>query len=82
MERQAVHLRGQHAIKLHISTSLKSRLSELSVALDRPLADVCRTLLWMGLPILEGMESAHRYGQGWWNDKVGGEAIDTLEETT
>lgn len=82
MEHKAAQLRGQHAIKLYVSTDLKTRLGELSVVLDRPLADICRTLLWMGMPILEGMEAAHRHGRTWWKNKVGGEPMDTLEETT
>lgn len=51
-------LRGHHALKIQVSTDLKTRLDELSKALDRPLADVCRTLLWMGLPIAEGIEES------------------------
>jgi hypothetical protein len=75
-------LRGQHAVKLFVSTELKARLAALSEALGRPLADVTRTLIWMGLPILEGMESAHRRGSRWWIRRVAGEDDPPIEETT
>ena len=75
-------LRGQHAIKLFVSTDLKARLSVLAETLGRPLADVTRTLIWMGLPILEGMESAHQRGSRWWIQRVGGEVTDSIEETS
>jgi hypothetical protein len=55
-------LRGQHSIKLFVSTEMKTRLAALAAELDRPLAEVCRTLMAMGLPILEGAEAARRSG--------------------
>lgn len=60
---EATRLRGRHAIKLFVSTELKVRLQQMSQALDRPLADVCRTLLWIGLPILEGLETSRRLAE-------------------
>jgi predicted DNA-binding protein len=75
-------LRGQHAIKLFVSTELKARLSVLSDELGRPLADVARTLIWMGLPIMEGMDAAHRRGSRWWLNRVSGKSVDALEEIT
>jgi hypothetical protein len=75
--------RGQHALKLFVSTELKARLGTLSESLDRPLADVCRTLLWIGLPILEGLDSAQQRGTDWWVRRFQtGEQDDTLETTS
>ena len=75
-------LRGQHAIKLFVSTELKGRLAALSQQLGRPLADVSRTLIWMGLPILEGMESAQSRGSRWWVKQIGHSGDETVEETS
>ena len=76
-------LRGQHAVKLFVSTDMKARLSALSESLDRPLADVCRTLMWMGLPILEGIDQAQARGATWWTKRFQSEGeTDSLEETT
>ncbi|MCH8992114.1 MAG: hypothetical protein IIA44_10260 [Acidobacteria bacterium] len=80
-------LRGRHAVKLFVSTELKARLAALSESLGRPLADITRTLIWMGLPILEGMETAHHRGSRWWARRVRGESDDpvsddTIEETS
>jgi len=55
-------LRGEHAVKINVSTELKTSLEKMAKSMDRPLADVCRTLLWMGLPILEGMDESRRRG--------------------
>ncbi len=60
MTKQA--LRGEHALKINISTDLKMSLENLAKTMDRPLADVCRILLWMGLPVLEGIDEARRRG--------------------
>ncbi len=56
------NLRGEHALKLFISTELKSHLETLSKRLERPVADVCRMLMWMGLPMLEGLDESRRRG--------------------
>ena len=56
------HLRGEHALKFKISADLKANLERLAKLTDRPLADVCRTLLWMSLPIMEGLDESRRRG--------------------
>ena len=55
-------LRGDHALKINISTELKTNLERLAKLTDRPLADVCRTLMWMSLPIMEGLDESRRRG--------------------
>lgn len=79
-----IHLHGQHAVKLYVSTELKTRVQAVAESLDRPFADVCRQLMWIALPIIEGMQDAQQRGTKWWlasigdqEDKHGG----TLEET-
>lgn len=77
------HLRGQHAVKLFLSTELKARISTAAESLDRPFAEVCRHLLWMALPILEGMQDAQQRGTRWWLNNISGEKSepeDRLEE--
>jgi len=78
------HLRGQHAVKLYLSTDLKARINAVAESLDRPFAEVCRHLMWMALPILEGMQDAQQRGTRWWlssivRDPAG--TSETLEET-
>ena len=76
-------LHRQHALKLYVSTDMKARLAGLAQSLDRPLADVCRTLMWIGLPILEGLDSAQQRGTNWWVRRFhGGDREETIEETT
>jgi hypothetical protein len=78
------HLRGQHAVKLYLSTDLKARINTVAESLDRPFAEVCRHLMWMALPILEGMQDAQQRGTRWWLNSIGrdpGEAKEILEET-
>ena len=57
-------LHGPHAVKLHLSTDLKTRIASLAESLDRPIAEVCRELLFMALPIVEGMHAARAVGNG------------------
>ncbi len=78
-----IRLHGQHAVKLFLSTDLKARIAAVAESLDRPLAEVCRHLLWMALPIVEGMQTAHERGSRWWLAGIANEARDiggSLEE--
>jgi hypothetical protein len=78
------HLRGQHAVKLYLSTDLKARINALAESLDRPFAEVCRHLMWIALPMLEGMQDAQQRGTRWWLNSIGRdsrEAKEVLEET-
>jgi hypothetical protein len=63
-----IKLSGQHATKFFISTELKTRVAAVAEALDRNFADTCRQLIWMGLPVIEGMLEAHERGSRWWMD--------------
>ncbi|HEX9750853.1 MAG TPA: hypothetical protein VGB22_06175 [candidate division Zixibacteria bacterium] len=73
--------RRQHALKVFVSTEMKTRLVALAESLDRPLADVCRALMWAGLPILEGVQHAQNRGADWWIKRTRGDQEGTIEET-
>ena len=51
-------LKGDHLLNIHISYELKEKLKVLSARFDRTLADITRTVLRIGIPILEGMSEA------------------------
>jgi len=68
---QPAKLHGPHAVKLTISTEMKARIMAVADALDRPFAEACRELMWMALPIAEGLQSAHLRGSHWWRRSVG-----------
>jgi hypothetical protein len=76
-------LHGPHAVKLFLSTDLKTRIAALAESLDRPLAEVCRELLFMALPIVEGMQAAQMRGSQWWLAASGCQPDDAepLQET-
>jgi hypothetical protein len=74
--------RGQHALKVFVSTDLRARLGALSDSLDRPMADICRTLLWIGLPIMEGLDQAQQRGADWWVQRFQGSEPDETIGTT
>ena len=79
-----VRLHGQHAVKLYVSTELKMRINTVAESFDRPFAEVCRQLMWMALPIIEGMQNAQQRGTKWWLASIGEEHRETggtLEET-
>ena len=71
---QSARLHGQHAVKLTISTEFKARIQAVADALDRPFAETCRELMWMALPIAEGMQDAHLRGSRWWRRSIGADA--------
>ncbi|MEW5874871.1 MAG: hypothetical protein AB1752_06800 [Candidatus Zixiibacteriota bacterium] len=73
MRSDHVKLSGQHAAKLFMSTELKTRVLAVAEAMDRSFADTCRHLMWMGLPVIEGMLQAHDRGSRWWLGRVMGE---------
>lgn len=75
-----VKLHGPHAVKLTISTELKARVQAVADALDRPFAEACRELIWMALPIAEGMQDAHVRGSRWWRRSIGAEEETNIIE--
>lgn len=51
-------LKGEHCLNVYISTELKLRLSELCRKYDRTSADMVRSLLKIGIPMMEGLSRA------------------------
>lgn len=58
MENSPVKLKGEHCINIFISYELKGKISQLAKRYDRTMADVVRTLIKMGIPILESLTEA------------------------
>ncbi len=50
--------RGEHCLNLFVSFELKERLRTLSVKYDRTLADMVRSVLKIGIPMMEGISES------------------------
>lgn len=50
--------RGDHCLNLSISFELKERLKALSKKYDRTLADMVRSVLKIGIPMMEGISES------------------------
>jgi predicted DNA-binding protein len=51
-------LRGEHCLNVYISYELKAYLSKLARKYDRPMADMVRAILKIGIPVMEGISYA------------------------
>lgn len=51
-------LKGDHLLNIHVSYELKEKLKVLAARYDRTVADITRTILRIGIPIMEGMSEA------------------------
>jgi predicted DNA-binding protein len=51
-------LRGDHNLNLFISYQLKERIMQLAEKYDRTMADMVRTLIKVGIPVMEGLTEA------------------------
>lgn len=49
---------GQHHIGINVSTEMKDRLNALAEKYDRTNADMIRTILKVGIPMMEGLSQA------------------------
>jgi len=58
MENSSAKLKGEHCINIFISYELKEKISQLAKRYDRTMADVTRTLIKIGIPILESLTEA------------------------
>jgi len=58
MENSSIKLKGEHCINIFISYELKDKISQLAKRYDRTMADVVRTLIKIGIPILESLTEA------------------------
>jgi len=48
-------LRGEHPLNIYISYEMKRRLTELSHKHDCTMADMVRSILKVGIPVMEGL---------------------------
>ena len=58
MRKNITQLRGEHCLNVFISYQLKARLMKLAEKYDRTMADMVRTLIKLGIPVLEGLTEA------------------------
>jgi hypothetical protein len=58
MENSPAKLKGEHCINIFISYELKDKISQLAKRYERTMADVTRTLIKIGIPILESLTEA------------------------
>lgn len=51
-------LRGDHCLHVFVSYELKSQLTELAEKYDRPMSDMTRAVLRVGILVMEGVSAA------------------------
>ena len=51
-------VRGEHCITVFLSFEFKDRLKKLAEKYDRTVADMLRSLLKVGIPVMEGISKA------------------------
>ncbi len=51
-------LRGEHCLNIFVSYQLKERIMKLAEKYDRTMADMVRTLIKVGIPVMEGLTEA------------------------
>jgi predicted DNA-binding protein len=51
-------LRGEHCLNVFVSYQLKQRIMKLAGKYDRTMADMVRTLIKVGIPLMEGLTEA------------------------
>lgn len=51
-------LRGEHCLNIFVSYQLKERIMKLAEKYDRTMADIVRTLIKVGIPVMEGLTEA------------------------
>ena len=51
-------LRGEHCLNIFVSHELKAQLKELARKYDRTTADIVRTILKIGIPMMDGISQA------------------------
>jgi len=58
MSKPATKLRGDHCLNIFVSYQLKERIMRLADKYDRTMADMVRTLIKIGIPVMEGLTEA------------------------
>lgn len=58
MSKPVTKLRGDHCLNIFVSYQLKERIMKLAEKYDRTMADMVRTLIKVGIPVMEGLTEA------------------------
>jgi len=58
MSEPITKLRGEHCLNIFVSYQLKERIMKLAEKYDRTMADMVRTLIKVGIPVMEGLTEA------------------------
>ncbi len=58
MTKRITKLRGEHCLNIFVSYQLKDRIMKLAEKYDRTMTDVVRTLIRIGIPVMEGLSEA------------------------
>lgn len=58
MSESITKLRGEHCLNIFVSYQLKERIMKLAEKYDRTMADMVRTLIKLGIPVMEGLTEA------------------------
>lgn len=58
MSQPITKLRGEHCLNVFVSYQLKQRIMKLAEKYDRTMADMVRTLIKVGIPLMEGLTEA------------------------
>jgi len=53
-------VRGEHGLNVYVSYEMKKRLKSLAEKYDRTMADMIRSLLKIGIPMMEGISDAEQ----------------------
>jgi len=63
MSKKIKKIKGEHGLNFFISYELKKRLQILAQRYDTSLAEIVRTLVKIGIPILEGYSKAQEQAE-------------------
>lgn len=55
MSEQITKLRGGHCLHIFVSYQFKERIMRLAEKYDRSMSDMVRTLIKVGIPVMEGL---------------------------
>jgi predicted DNA-binding protein len=58
MSENITKLKGEHCLNIFVSYQLKERIMRLAEKYDRTMADMVRTLIKLGIPVMEGLTEA------------------------
>lgn len=58
MRETITKLKGEHCLNVFVSYQLKERIMKLAEKYDRTMADMVRTLIKLGIPVMEGLTEA------------------------